>query len=57
MAERILRALALIPVKDPGVCTICKDRTTQMQCVSCTPHHYICRPCCDSHRVALNPQD
>ena len=57
MAERILRALALIPVKDLGICTVCKVKETLMQCVTCTPHHYICRPCCDAHRRSQNPVD
>jgi hypothetical protein len=57
MGERILRELALVPVKDLGVCTVCNTKETLMQCASCTPHHYICRPCCDTHKVLEKPQD
>lgn len=57
MGERLLRELALIPVKDSGFCTICKTKETLMQCATCTPHHYICRLCCDSHKLMETPPD
>jgi hypothetical protein len=52
MTENEKRELDLIEIQDPGPCALCGKRETTTWCKSCTPPHYVCPGCSESHRTS-----
>ena len=46
--------LILSQADEQGECTVCEHRSSQLECLSCNPSHYLCRDCIVPHRDDFN---